>query len=280
MEFKALENKAAQLRRTVLEMCIQSGGHLASSFSCMEILVSLYYGEILNIDPANPDAESRDRFILSKGHAETVLYSILADRGFFPATWLKDSYRCGDCRLGGHPDHMIPGVEISSGALGHGLGIGAGLAMAAKADGVARKHLVLLGDAECTEGSVWETGLFAAQRRLNNLIGVIDYNGIGSLDYTSNYTGLGDLAAKWRAFGWEVSEVDGHDLGALGSVFTYAWGKRDERPLMIIATTVKGKGISFVENEPIWHVKGMCDPDEVACARSELRGDYDESVHN
>ncbi|MGE4297667.1 MAG: transketolase [Desulfovibrionaceae bacterium] len=267
---EALRDKASALRRTVLEMCVRNGGHLASSFSCMEILVALYQGGRLNVSPDNPGDPDRDRFILSKGHAETVLYAVLADKGFIPAEWLRSCYRSGDCTLGGHPDHKTPGVEITSGALGHGLGIGAGLAAAAKLDGRAQKTVVLMGDAECTEGSVWEAALFAAQRGLGNLIGIVDRNHIGSLDYTCNYAGLGGFPDKWRAFGWEVMEVDGHDLAALGTALDYAWARRKEQPFMMVANTVKGKGVSFVENEPIWHVKGMCDPDEIRQAQQEL----------
>ena len=266
----ALQHKVTELRRTVFTMCVQSGGHLASSFSCMEILVSLYHGGWLKVSPADPDAPGRDRFILSKGHAETVLYAILADRGFFPESWLTAYYRCGDCILGGHPDHKIPGVEITSGALGHGLGIGAGLAAATQMDGGEQKTVVLMGDAECTEGSVWEAALFAAQRGLGNLVGIVDRNRIGSLDYTCNYAGLDNFPEKWRAFGWEVMTVDGHDMAALDTVFAYGWARRKSKPLMVVANTVKGKGVSFVENEPIWHVKGMCDPGEIRQAQKEL----------
>jgi transketolase len=270
-KIEALENKAAELRQVVLEMCIRHGGHLASSFSCMEILVALYQGGRLNVSPTAPDDPERDRFILSKGHAETVLYAVLADLGYLPVEWLRECYRFGDCLLGGHPDHKTPGVEITSGALGHGLGIGAGLAAAAILDGkLEPRTVVLMGDAECTEGSVWEAGLFAAQRGLGNLVGIVDRNRIGSLDYTRNYAGLGDIAQKWRAFGWEVLEVDGHDLAALGTAFDYAWARRKAQPLMLVADTVKGKGVSFIENEPIWHVKALCNPDEINQARQEL----------
>jgi transketolase len=256
-------------------MCIRCGGHLASSFSCLDILVALYQGGWLNMSPGDPAARDRDRFILSKGHAETALYAVLADCGYIPKQWLIDSYRCGQCRLGGHPDHGIAGVEITSGALGHGLGIGAGMAAAAKMDARKHRQVVLMGDAECTEGSVWEAAMFAAHRGLGNLIGIVDHNRIGSLDYTRNYAGLANFADKWRAFGWEVVELDGHDLAQLDDTFRFAWSRRDERPLMIVANTIKGKGISFVENEPIWHVKGMTDPDDIRRAQEELGSECD-----
>lgn len=265
-----IQGKAKEMRRKVLELCIQRGGHLASSFSCMEILVLLYQGGWLNISPLAPNKPERDRFILSKGHAETGFYAVLADCGFFPKDWLEDNYRCGECRLGGHPDCKIPGVEITSGALGHGLGIGAGLAAAARMDGRKNRQVVLMGDAECTEGSVWEAAMFASQQQLGTLIGIVDYNRIGSLDFTRNYAGLTDFPSKWRAFGWEVLEVDGHDLGKLDDTFMFAWSRNDPRPLMILAETIKGKGISFVENDPIWHVKSMSDTEEIRRAREEL----------
>ncbi len=268
-----LEDKAVSLRRKIFEMCVRNGGHLASSFSCTEILILLYQGGWLNVSPEEPDHPDRDRFLLSKGHAETGFYAVLADRGFFPEEWLNENYRCGDCRLGGHPDCKIPGVEITSGALGHGLGIGAGLAAAGKMDGKKNRQVVLMGDAECTEGSVWEAALFASQQQLGNLIGIVDHNRIGSLDYTKNYSGLHDFPMKWRAFGWEVLEVDGHDIDQLDDAFEFAWSRNDSRPLMIVAETVKGKGISFVENNPIWHVKGMSDPEDIRRARKELGGE-------
>jgi len=265
-----LQDKAQEMRRRVLEMCIRCGGHLASSFSCMEILVLLYQGGWLNISPEAPENTERDHFLLSKGHAETGFYAVLADCGFFPEEWLGVSYRCGDCRLGGHPDCKIPGVEITSGALGHGLGIGAGLAAAAKLDGKKNRQVVLMGDAECTEGSVWEAAMFASQQQLGTLVAIVDHNRIGSLDFTKNYAGLNDFAMKWRSFGWEVLEVDGHDMAQLDEAFKFAWSRNDPRPLMIVAETVKGKGLSFVENDPIWHVKGMCDPEDIRRAREEL----------
>jgi transketolase len=265
-----LHQKAGQLRCRILEMGIASGGHIASAFSCVEILVALYHGGIIRIDSKRPTHPERDRFIMSKGHGETGLYAVLADMGFFSRKWLDTCYRKGNCRLGGHPDHKIPGVEISSGSLGHGLGIGAGLALAARMDGLSRKHIVLLGDAECTEGSVWEAAMFAAKQGLYNLVAVVDRNHIGSLDYTVNYTGLEPFDAKWRAFGWETHICDGHSIEKLLEGFGIADSFDRTRPFVLIAETVKGKGVSFMENDPIWHVKNLSDTDEIACARREL----------
>jgi len=250
-------------------MCATAGGHLASSLSCVDILVALYCGGPLRPMAGRHDRVDRDRFILSKGHGEAGLYAILADQGYFPTHWLWQSYRRGGCLLGGHPDHHIPGIEISSGSLGHGLGIAAGMALAAQLDGREPSFFVLLGDAECTEGSVWEAAMFAAHRRLDNLVAIVDRNRIGSLDYTENYTGLEPFAHKWRAFGWEVQEVDGHDLSTLLRSIEQAREARAGAPQVIVANTTKGKGISFVENDPVWHVRGI-NPQEVIAARAEL----------
>lgn len=264
-----LTAKARSIRRQVLDMCVAYGGHLASSLSCTDILVVLYQGGILRVDPAHPDAPDRDRFFLSKGHAETVLYAVLADCGFFPPEWIETSYRHGDCRLGGHPSHLIPGVEISSGSLGHGLGLAAGQAIAAHAGGLNHRHIVLMGDAECTEGSVWEAAMFASRHNLANLTAIVDWNGIGSLDFTDRYTGLEPFAEKWRAFGWEVREVDGHDMVALEAALRPGQESEAECPVVVLARTVKGKGVSFVENDPAWHVRKLR-KDEALRAKGEL----------
>ena len=262
--------KANALRNVVLEMGIARGGHISTSFSCMEILVALYYGDILQIDPADPAWPQRDRFILSKGHAETVLYAVLADRGFFPSAWLIDSYRTGLCRLGGHVDSKVPGIELSTGALGHGLGVGCGLALGARMDGSPWSTYVLLGDAECSEGSVWEAAMFAAQHGLGNLTAIVDRNFIGSLDHTRNYVALEPLADKWRAFGWDATEVeDGHDFATLLDTLPASKGS-GERPRALIVKTVKGKGITFMEDDPTWHVRAVT-PDLVDRAREDLQ---------
>lgn len=266
-----LIQKARQIRQCVFETAISNGGHIASSFSCTEILVSLYYDGALNHRPDNPGWQPRDRFVLSKGHAETGLYVVLSDLGYFPKQWLNGCYRRNDCRLGGHPDISIPGVEITSGALGHGLGIGAGITLAAMLDG--RKHIqyVLLGDAECTEGAVWETALFAAKQDLNQLVAIVDRNHIGSIDFTANYTQLEPFEHKWRAFGWQTVTCNGHDFVSLREAFMFAKRRSDKRPLAIIAETVKGKGIDFMENDPIWHVKTPESEHEISNARAQLK---------
>lgn len=271
MHVQELKKKANQIRNLVLEMCVQGGGHIASSFSCTEILVALYYTGILQIDPQNPEAENRDRFILSKGHAETALYAILSDKGFFPKDWIVSSYRKGDCKLGGHPDYQIPGVEITSGALGHGLGIASGISLAAKMDGKDHYQYVLMGDAECTEGSVWEAALFAAKHELNNLIAIIDRNHIGSLDFLENYTSLEPLAEKWKSFGWATHQINGHDFTQLQETIATVKKRSINTPIVIIAETIKGKGVSFMENEPIWHVKSLFGEGQIQQAKAELK---------
>jgi transketolase len=262
--------KAKEIRNGVVNVAIRNGGHIASSFSCVEILICLYYGNILKFNAINPEWAERDRFILSKGHAETALFTILSDLKFFPEEWLENHYRTGECYLGGHPDRKIPGVEITSGALGHGLGIAAGISLAAKMNKKNHFQFVLMGDSECTEGSVWETALFAAKHNLNNLIAITDRNRIGSIDFTENFTSLEPLKQKWEAFGWEAIEVDGHNFEELLNVLKYAKSRQNKMPLSIIANTVKGKGVSFMENNPIWHVKNLSCEEEIVLARKEL----------
>lgn len=265
-----LKVKANDLRKKVLEMCFAHGGHISTCYSCVEILTALYYGGVLRVDAMNPQWPDRDRFILSKGHGETIIYAILADLGFFPDAWTTDSYRKGDCRLGGHVDHRIPGIEVTAGALGHGLGVACGMALAAKLDGKPNLHVVLLGDAECSEGSVWEAALFAAKHGLGQLVAIVDRNGIGSLDFTENYIALEPLADKWRSFGWDVAVADGHDFGSLAAALPASRPRLSERPLAVIANTVKGKGVSLFENDPIWHVRPVTS-DIIEQAREELR---------
>lgn len=266
-----LESIANIIRNVTLDMCLKAGGHIASSFSCVEILVSLYFGEILTIDPNDPNSDDRDRFILSKGHGETVFYAVLAEKGFFPKELIETSYRSGDCFLGGHPDKNIPGVEVTTGALGHGLGIACGLAVAAKMDDKPHFQYVLMGDGECSEGSVWEAAMFASKRALNNLIVIVDRNRIGSIDFTENYACLDPFADKWQAFGWNVYTCDGHDFNELALSINNAKMSTNGKPHLIIANTVKGKGISFIENDPIWHARSISSDEEIRIAKQELR---------
>ena len=264
---KELEDIAFRIRGKVVLMSLPAGGHISTSLSCTEIMVSLYHGGILQQTKDNFEEKNRNRFILSKGHSETGLYAVLADYGYFPEEWLK-TYRQGSCKLGGHADHHVPGVEITSGSLGHGLSFGCGVSIAAKMNGTDNVQYILLGDAECTEGSIWEAAIFASKNSLNNLIAIIDRNHIGSLDFTKNFTDLSNLKEKWESFGWNCIEIDGHSFQSIFDSISFA--KKGNKPTVIIAQTIKGKGLSFMENDPIWHVKGLTDPEEVAMAKKEL----------
>jgi transketolase len=259
---------ARQVRRHVLLMTHRSGGsHVGTSLSMAEILAVLY-GGILRVDPRQPDWAGRDRFILSKGHGCAGLYAILAETGFFPRAWLADFYQNGS-RLAGHVTHgKVPGVEVSTGALGHGLPIACGMALAAQRDRRQHRVFTLLSDGECDEGSTWEAVLFASHHGLDNLVTIVDYNKMQSLGAVKAVLALEPLGAKWQAFGWAVREVDGHAVSqvaeALASVPLEAG-----RPSCLIAHTVKGKGISFMEHQLLWHYRPP-DAEELRRALAEL----------
>lgn len=265
---KDLRNKAKELRTIVFDsICQGGGGHIAGSLSIIEILVVLYYG-VLKVDPKNPKDPSRDRFILSKGHAGVALYAILADKGFFPRSELNKFGRKGSI-LGGHPDMLkVPGIEASTGSLGHGFPFGVGIALSGKLDKKGYQVFVLLGDGECQEGSIWEAAMFAPQHKLDNLIAIIDYNKIQAMDRLDTIVSLEPIVDKWKAFGWEVKEVDGHNIGQLQDILSDVPFSKD-KPSLIIAHTIKGKGISFMENTSIWHFR-MPDKEELKIACNEL----------
>lgn len=273
MDFQALEQKARGIRKAVLDMIVTAKkGHIGGAFSCIDILVALYYGGVLKFDPRNPDWKERDRFILSKGHSGAALFAVLADLGFFGAQHLAGY--CGNgSMLGGHPDRTIPGVEADTGSLGHGLGIGAGIALAAKKDGRDFRVFVLLGDGECCEGSVWEALVFAARHRLHNLTVIIDRNRQCVLDYTEECAPLDPLADRLLSFGWETAETDGHSFEALLPVLGGARTRASDRPLAVVANTVKGKGVSFMEGILKWH-HSVPKPEELIIAREELDRPY------
>ena len=244
------------IRRNGLEMThISRGSHIGSVLSVAEIIAVLY-SSVLNVDPKEPKKPDRDRLILSKGHAGSAVYSALAERGFFPVEELKTHYQDGS-RLSGHVSHRgVPGVEVSTGSLGHGLAIGAGLALGAKMDGASWRTFVVLGDGECDEGEVWESALQAAQFGLDRLTAVVDYNHMQSLDFVDRTLRLEPFEAKWRDFGWNAMSCDGHDTEALKDAF--AWARKNEgsgKPSVILAHTVKGKGVSFMENNILWHYR-------------------------
>ncbi len=261
------EALALRLRRHVVRMCSLGGSsHVGSGLSMADI-VAVLYGHVLRIDPDAPRWPGRDRFILSKGHAGACVYAALAERGFMPVRDLDRHYRNGS-NLSGHVSHKgVPGVEISTGSLGHGLGIGAGMAVQLRRMGGAQRVYVVLSDGECDEGSNWEAILFAAHHRLSNLCVVVDYNKLQSLGPVEDTLRLEPFADKWRAFGWAVHGIDGHDHRALAQAFGAA--RMAERPTCIIADTVKGRGVSFMENQVLWHYRSP-QGEEFAAALSEL----------
>ena len=240
----ALESKAKEIRISILNSVYKAGkGHIGGSYSIVEILVSLYHSKALRFDPRMPDWKDRDRFLLSKGHAGIALYAVLADLGYFPKEELD--YLNRGKLLGEHPDPRIPGVEVISGSLGHGLPIAAGMALADKLDGTGRKVYVLMGDGECYEGSVWEGALFAAHHELYNLCAIVDRNGLITHGSTESINRLEPFKDKWVAFGWDVTEIDAHDLEQLAIQWQIFKSKDSGRPTMLIANSVKGKG-SFI----------------------------------
>ena len=270
-----LEAKALWLRRELWDMVMRAkNGHIPSSYSCAEIVTALYYGGVVRYTPGNASDPGRDRVIVSKGHAAMVLYPILADIGYFDRAELQNFTRPGGL-LGMYADVRIPGIEGISGSLGHGLGMGAGFALAARYDGHSYRTFVVLGDGECYEGSVWETAMFAAHHKLDNLVAIVDRNALCILGRTEELVALGDLAAKWRSFGWTAIEVDGHNFDELMGALDHV-GRTQGRPLAIIANTVKGKGISFMEGRPEWHNR-MPNAEQMARARGELGVSEDRS---
>jgi transketolase len=241
--------------------------HLGSAFSMADLLAVLY-GRILRIDPKQSEAPERDRFVLSKGHACAALYVVLAERGFFPKQWLEDFYLDGT-HLAGHATHVgVPGVEVSTGSLGHGLPIACGMALAGKRDGCGYRVFAMLSDGECDEGSTWEAALFAGHHRLDNLIAIVDYNKIQSLGTVKEVLDLEPFAEKWRAFRWAVREIDGHDLAQIEETLTNVPGEAN-KPTCVVAHTVKGKGVSFMENKLLWHYRAP-DLEEMSEALREL----------
>lgn len=243
-----------EIRRAVLEMTHHAGSsHVGSALSAADLIGALYSG-ILRIDPARAASAERDRFILSKGHACAALYAALAGRGFFPKSWLRDFCQDG-APLAGHATHQgVPGVEASTGSLGHGLSIGCGLALAAKRDATAYRVFVLLSDGECDEGSTWEAALFAAHHALDNLVAIVDYNKIQSLGAVDDVLKLEPFAEKWKAFGWPVAEINGHNLFEIGEALE-SLPREPGKPTCVLAHTVKGKGVSFMENSLLWHYR-------------------------
>jgi len=269
-----LKEKSLQIRRTILKAALSAGkGHIPPCYSWTDIASVLFYGNILNISPNKPDWKDRDRFVLSKGHASLTLYSILSDLEYFAADEL-DKFATGGALLPGHPDAEIPGVEVCTGSLGHGLGVASGMAFASKKDNLSWSTYVVLGDGECQEGSVWEAIMFAGHQELGKLIAIVDRNTFGATDSTENTARLNPLDDKFKAFGWDVEEVDGHNFNSLISTLNQAKIRvHENKPLCIIANTTKGKGIDFMENSQYWHHQ-MPKGEQIDIAWEQLGGKW------
>jgi transketolase len=265
-----LDNRSIALRKAIVRtLAAGRRGHVASALSLVEILRVLY-DDILHYDPANPKWEQRDRFILSKGHGCLALYVLMAEKGFFPASELGKFCK-SDGILGGHPEcGKVPGIEASTGSLGHGLPIGVGFALNARYEKAGYRIFVVTGDGETDEGSVWEAAMCAGKYKLSNLTVIIDYNHQQSYDTTSRVQELEPFATKWRAFGFAAAEINGHDVSALKKVLSNLPLETD-KPSAIICHTVKGKGIGFVENDLSWHHKSSIKDAEIEALMDALK---------
>ena len=270
LDYDFLKKKSQEIRIEILKAIHKSGkGHIGGSYSIVEILVTLFYGGVIKFDSKNPNWGERDRFILSKGHAGIALYAVLADLGFFPKEELN--FLNQGRLLGEHPDPGIPGIEIVSGSLGHGLPIGSGMALADKIDKkINRKTIVLMGDGECYEGSVWEAAIFAAHHKLSKLIAIVDRNNLITHGTTESINKLEPFREKWESFGWDVYEVNAHDISELLKIWEQFQSTATEKPFLVIAHSTKGKGISFMENQANWHHGGI-DDEKFRIALEELK---------
>lgn len=272
MELNELQERSTQMRVDIVEMIAAAGsGHPGGSLSCIDVLCALYLGGVMDHDPRNPQDPSRDRFILAKGHAAPALYAVLANAGYFPREELSTLRKLGS-RLQGHPDcKLLPGVEVSTGSLGQGLSIAAGLACGLRLSGNPARVFTVLGDGECEEGQVWEASMFAVHEKLGNLVAIVDCNDLQIDGNVHDVVQTGPLAPKFQAFGWHVVEVDGHDIAALVETLGALKAAGGDAPHMVIAHTVKGKGVSFMENQVGWHGKAP-NAEQAAAAVAELEG--------
>lgn len=266
---------AAKIRAHAVMMTnLQHSGHVGSSLSMTDLLVVLFE-KVLRLDPKKPKWPERDRFILSKGHASAGVYAIMAEKGFFPMDWLE-TYYCDDGKLSGHISHHVPGVEFSTGSLGHGLPVAVGMSLAAKRTGAKHRIFAMLSDGDCNEGSTWEAIMFAAQHKFDNLIAIVDYNKVQALGKSKDVINLEPFSKKVEQFGWAVKEIDGHDFGQIQealSVVPFEKGK----PSFLIAHTVKGKGISYLEDTVASHYKCVEDG-KLQDAYNELGVSYEKPV--
>jgi transketolase len=264
----ALKLRAAQLRGKIIEMShAAQAAHLASSLSCADVLTAAYW-HVLNVNPERPDDPLRDRFILSKGHAAAALYAVLAMKGYFPIEELDTFCKDGG-RLAEHPPaNLLPGVEAATGSLGHGLPLGCGMALSGRIKGETFRVFALLSDGENNEGSVWEAAMFAAAQKLENVCVVVDYNKWQATARSNETLMLAPLRDKWAAFGWDAREIDGHDIGALAEAMQNV-PNGSGKPVALIAHTVKGKGVSFMEDDNNWHYRAPT-AEEVVKAHKKL----------
>jgi len=267
-DVRLIAEKAKEIRRQIIRMIgAAQSGHPGGSLSAADIVATLYFHE-MKVDPAHPDWPERDRFVLCKGHAAPVLYAALAEKGFLPKEELLTLRRLNS-RLQGHPDmKKLPGVEMSTGSLGQGLSVSTGMALAAKLDQASWRVYALLGDGEIQEGQVWEAAMAAAHYQLDNLCAILDYNGLQIDGPCREVMNSEPIAEKWRAFGWHVIEIDGHDISAIIAALNQARHTKG-KPTIIIARTVKGKGVSFMENQVGWHGTAP-KPEQVEAALAEL----------
>jgi transketolase len=271
---ETLARISVDIRKKLINMIFKAkGGHIGGSLSSVDILTSLFF-HVMHYDPANPADPARDRFILSKGHSVEGYYCVLATAGFFPEARLAE-YGSFGTMLYGHPTLKVPGVEIPSGSLGHGLPVGVGMALAAQRDGLSHRVFVLMGDGEQGEGSVWEGAMAAAHYQLDHLVGILDNNNLQISGEVDKVMRTASLAEKYASFGWAVREVDGHDLAALNAALESApW--EPGRPSLVLAHTIKGRGASFMENKAGWHHKTPTQ-EELALAMDELERAAEES---
>lgn len=273
MDLTEASKHARSIRSNIISMIHEAGsGHPGGSLSCADIMTALYLGGVLKHDPENPNDPDRDRFIMSKGHAAPALYATLAEAGYLAVSELATLRKLGS-RLQGHPDsNLCPGVEVSTGSLGQGLSVSAGLAAGLKLDGSASTVFTLLGDGECEEGQVWEAATFAAFQNLDNLVAIIDENGLQIDGCVHEVCEVSTLASKFQAFGWDVHEVDGHDIAALVTLLNQCKAAKTGKPQAVIAKTVKGKGVSFMEGQAGWHGKAP-DDEQAKRALAEIEGE-------
>ena len=270
MNLEYLKGRSLWLRQELFEMVVRSKkGHFPSSSSVAEIVIALFYGGYLRYNAESPKAPDRDRIFISKGHAGMVLYPILADLGYVPQDEVA-KFTEQDCVFRFYPDPSIPGIEAITGSLGHGMAIGAGHALVAKREGLKYRTFVVISDGECYEGSTWETAMFVAHQQLTNLVVIVDRNGCCILDHTENCVRLEPMEDKWKAFGWHTIVVNGHSYTEISQALDQAVSGKIQKPVAIISKSVKGKGVSFMEDQPGWHNR-MPTEEQIAKARRELQ---------